>query len=287
MIRAKLDGIDPAARDHPTQNQPDQKLPTQNQPNHDQPSPEHADPMQGMRLSASQRDYSELKKTHEQVAQRLSADAHSPTAPFSKKELEDISKRFAEAREAHNLRRSPAELHEIADLGRQHNKAQEKIDRVHGAQPSPRQKQERELVDQQYLAQRVGIEGRWLGQDLRRQKLPGAERCEQESRRAHHTGRHFHKQRQNLEADPVRALARAVQKQDQQKQAEQQQEALRSGQTVTAGKKANAPGNPKKDVDRKERAGQARTGKGNAPKGISQKGPTRPGNTRGGGGRSR
>jgi hypothetical protein len=282
-IRAKLDGRDPAVSNR---HAPDQAA--QNQHTQNQPSPERAaDPMQGMRPSVAQRDYTELKKTHEQVAQRLAAEVESPTASLSKEQLEDMSKRFADIREAQKLGRSPAELREIAELARMHTKARENMDRVHGPEPSPQQNQQRELLDRQYLAQRVGVEGRWLGQDLRRKLLPGAERCEQEARRAHHAGRQFHQQRQNLEADPVRNLARVVQEQDQQKQAELQQAALRSGRTVTAEQRANAPENSKKGVDRQERAGHARDGKGNAPKAISQKGPTRPGNTRGGCGRSR
>jgi hypothetical protein len=285
IIRAKLAGIDPAARDHPTHDQSAAKRPAQNQPAHDQPSPERVDPMQGMRPRVAQRDYSELKKTHEQVAQRLAAEVESPTASLSKEQLEDMSKRFAEVREAHKLERSRAELREIADLSRMQTKARENLDNVHGPEPDPQQKQQRELLDHQHLAERVGVEGRWLGQDLRRKKLPGAERCEHESRHAHHAGREFHEQRQKLEADPVRALARTIQKQDQQQQADLQQVALRSGRTVTDGRRDNDPENSKKGVDRQERAGHARDGKGkgNDPKQISHKGPTRPGNARGGG----
>jgi hypothetical protein len=289
MGRAKLAGIDPTARDHPAQNQPDQKQPAQNQPTHDQPSPARADPMQGVRPSAPQRDYSELKKTHEQVAQLLGAGGQSPAASLSKEQLEDMSKRFADIRDVHKLERSRPELREIADHARMHTKAREDLGRAHGPEPSPQQKQERELLDCQHLAERVGVEGRWLGQDLRRKQLPGAEQCEHEGRHAHHAGRQFHQQRQNLKADPVRDLARTVQEQDQQKQAELQQEALRSGRTVTAEQRANAPENSKKGVDRKERPGQAGNEKGNPKKQGSHKGPTRPGPgmTRGGGGRSR
>jgi hypothetical protein len=222
IIRAKLAGIDPAARDHPTHDQSAAKRPAQNQPAHDQPRPERADPMPGLRPSVAQRDYSELKKTHEQVAQRLAAEVESPTASLSKEQLEDMSKRFAEVREAHKLERSRAELREIADISRMQTKARENLDNVHGPEPDPQQKQQRELLDHQHLAERVGVEGRWLGQDLRRKKRPGAERCEHESRHAHHAGRQFHQQRQNLKADPVRALARVIQEQDQQKQAAQQ-----------------------------------------------------------------
>jgi hypothetical protein len=292
IIRAKLAGIDPAVRDHPAQNQPDQKRPAENQPNYDQPSPEHADPMQGMRPSVAERDYTELKKTHEQVAQRLSAEAHSPTTPLTKEQLKDISKRFAEVREAHDLQRSSAELSELKDLAQVQKQSREKLYRAPGPEPDPQQKQERELLGRQHLAERVGVEGRWLGQDLRRKKLPGAERCEQEARHAHYAGRQFHQQRQNLKADPVRALAHVIQEQDQQKQAAQQHEALRSGRTVTDGQGANAPENSrpensKKAVNRKAHADKARDGKGNAAKQGSHKGPTRPGNARGGGGRSR
>ena len=264
MVQAKLAGRDQVGRDHPTQDQPTRKLPPQNQPTHEQPSPERADPMQGMRPTATQRDYTELKKTHEQVAQRLGAEVESPTAPLPKEQLEDMSKHFADVREAQNLERSPAELRELKDLADVQTKAMEQFDRVHGPEPSPQQKQQRELLDRQHLAERVGVEGRWLGQDLRRQQLPGAERYEQEGRRAHHSGRQFHHQRQNLKSDPVRDLARVVQKQDQQKQAELQQDAQRSGRTVTAGQRANAPENSRKAADRQERADRARKGTGKA-----------------------
>ena len=132
MTRAKLAGIDPTARDHPTQNQPNQKQPPQNQPTHDQPSPERADPMQGIRPSTPQRDYSELKKTHELVAQRLGAGDQNPAASLSKEQLEDMSKRFADVREAHKLERSRPELREIAELARLQTKARENLDRAHG-----------------------------------------------------------------------------------------------------------------------------------------------------------
>ena len=75
-----------------------------------------------------------------------------------------MSKRFAEVREAHKLGRSPAELREIAEIARMNAKARENLDGAHGPEPSPQQKQQRELLDCQHLAQRVGVEGRWLGQ---------------------------------------------------------------------------------------------------------------------------
>jgi len=277
QLTAKLNGCDLPERD-----QTSQQKPSMDQPGQGQPSPEQADPMRGMRPSALRRDYTELKKTHEQVAQRMAAEAQTPTAPLSKEQLEDMSKRFAEARDAQKLKRSHAELNEIANLSRQHNKAHQKLDGVHGTETSTeRSKQQRELVDHYYLAARMGIEGRWLGQNLRMNSLPGADGYEQDARRANHTAHHLREQRQKRKADPAQDLARTVLEQDRQQQAQMQQEAQRSGRSITAGQRANAPEKARQSGEQKKRAERARNGTGNE-KG-SHKGPTRPGNARGDG----
>jgi hypothetical protein len=237
--------------------------------------------MAGMRPSDQPRDYSELKKTHDQVAR---ASAESATALLSKEQLQEMSDHYSQFRKAANLQPSPAELGELSELARMQAENRERLDRAHGPHPTAQQNHQRELLDHQHLAERVGTEAHLFAQRLREQRLPGADGYDKERRRAYETAHQLQERRQNLGPDHARDVTRAVQQQDQQKQAEVQ-EALRGGKTLSAEQKANAPADAKQAIDRQERndaAPNANTGRDQ----VTPRGPVRPGNT-GSGGRSR
>jgi hypothetical protein len=207
------------------------------------------------------RDYSELQRTHEQVATKQNADQRGSTEPatamLSKERLHEMAERCADTRKAGNLEPTPSELRERSDLAKMHDASREKLDRAHSPAPNEQQKQERALLDHQQLAERVGIEARMIGQHLRRQSAPGAESFEHDARRAHQTARLVHAQRQNQNpgaiAGPAHDSARVVQQQEQQKQSAAQ-EAARGGSTVTSEQRANASPDAKQTLDRKDRA---------------------------------
>lgn len=241
------------------------------------------DPMAGVRSHGATRNYGKLQETHEQVAAKQNAGqgtaAESATAVLSKQQLHTIAQRCAETRKAGNLEPTPAEIRERNELTKMQTADQEKFDRTHGPAPNEQQKQQFALLDHQQLAERVGAEARSIGQHLRRQGAPGAGSFEHDARRAHHTARLVHEQRQNLGAgiDRTQDAARVVQQQEQHKSAAQ--EAARGGSTLTSEQRANASPDVQRTLDRKDRADAIRNG-GTGPGDRSTRGNARPGNSR-------
>jgi hypothetical protein len=154
------------------------------------PAPPKLDPMQGLHPNGPPRDYGELQKAPDQVAQRGHA-ADPATDLLSKQQLQDMSERYAEARKAENLQPTPFELRERNELAKKQSEIAEKIDRAHGPADA-QQMQQRALLDHQHLAERVGVEARLIGQRLRNQNAPGAEIYVREARSALNTARLVH-----------------------------------------------------------------------------------------------
>lgn len=239
-----------------------------------------ADPMAG--LTPQAKDYAKLQRTHERVAAaQKQGNGQAATDPLPKEQLQDMAKRFAEERKAGNLEPTPAELRERNGLTRAQDEARQNLDRAHGAHPNAQQQRERALIEQQHLAEQLGVEGRWIAQHLRKQGRPGAEGVEQDARRAHHTARAVHEQRQNTGPDRVAEAGRISRQQDQQRQTEAQ-EAARGGRSSTSEQRANASPEARQALERKDRADDARTTTG--PRDPTPRdGSGKPGNSRSGG----
>lgn len=241
-------------------------------------------PLEGVRPSGPLRNYSELQKTHEQVAAKQNADqgtaAEPATAPLSKEQLQAITQRCAETRKAHNLEPTTSDLRERNELTKMHTAAREKLDRAHGAAPNEQKNQQVAMLDHQQLAERLGAEARSIGQHLRRQGVPGAESFEHDARHAHHTARLVHEKRQNLgrALDRVQDPARIVRQQEQQKQADAQ-EAARGGSKLTSEQRANASPDVQRTLDRKDRTDAIRNG-GARPGERRTQGNAKPANAR-------
>ena len=174
-----------------------------------------------------------LKAAHVQVADLLSAQ-----------QLQEMSERYAQVRKTANL---TPRLGEIGTAELATTQAKQLAEA--GSLPH----RQRELFKHQQLAERIGNEARSIAQGLRQKQLPGAESFDQEARRAFHTGRHVHLQRQQLYRESHATGAR-----DQQRQADVQ-EAMRSGKEPTAAHKANAPAGLKQALDRQQRRASDRS----------------------------
>ncbi len=206
--------------------------------------PTRDDPMAGVRAHGAPRDYSELRRTHAQVAAEQNAErdvtGDSATALLSTEQLHAMAERYAEARKAGNLEPTSSELRERNDQMKMQTEDRGNLDRAHGSAPNEQQKQERTLLDHQQLAERVGVEARMIGEQLRRQEAPGAESYEREARSAFHTARSIHEQRQNfgMETDRTSDATHVVQQQDQPMQSAAQ-ESVRGGNILSSEEPAN------------------------------------------------
>lgn len=251
--------------------------------------PAHDDPMAGVQRHAAPHDYTELRRTHEQVAATRDAERSgrpdSATAILSKEQLQSMAERYAEVRKASHIDLTPTEQRKHAEEAKMQATDRERLDRARGSTPNDQQKQEPTLLDHQQLAERVGSEALRLGQYWRKQGAPGAESYEREARSAFDTARRVREQRQNPGPGPdrVREAARVVRQDEQQKQSAAQ-EAVRDNSPLTSEQRANASPDVKQTLDRKERADSVRSAGGADEKSQSARNESaKPGNTRSGG----
>jgi len=244
--------------------------------------------MAGIRLHSQPRDYADLGRTHEQVAAKQNATPRGSGddigKPLSAEQLQTMAERYTELRKTSKLEPTVADKREHERLGQLQAADRERLDREHGPSPTVEQKQQRQLLDRQHLAEQVGTEARSIAQGLRRSGAGGAESFEQESRRAHQTARSLHAERQNLRGNPDRGqeAERVTQQQEQQKQKDAQEATLGS-KPLTSEQRASAAPEVKLALDRKERdAATKKTGAEHDFRGA-QKEVAKPGNTRPGG----
>ena len=240
--------------------------PTIEQPPAQSAIPVTQDQSQVERVTTKPRDYSELHKTHERVAQEHSL--------LSMQQLTEISARYAEFQKTLNV--TPM----TGAIGTTENATKQAPQQ---AETSPLDQRQRALLDHQQLAERVGVEARSIAQSLRRQQLPGAESYDREALSAFHTGRHVHSQRQQLYRE---GRTSGGAQPDQQRQTDAQ-EAVRSGKELSSVQKANAPADVKQRLDGRPRAAaDPSTGKaspGRSDPASPSSGPKPSGTTRSGG----
>ena len=274
-------------RDHPRAepNRPGTTLPPiQEPPRLDRdsaPSPALSQPQPANSLdnktpNAPPRDYSELQRTHEQVAEQLkqsgrqAANAEAPgqsaepaTAMLSKERLVIMLEHFPEMRREANLPTTQSEINERAALAHMQDADRTKLDQAHGPQPDRQQQDERNLLDHQHLAEQAGVQGKWIALHLKAQNSPDAAQYGDDARRAFQTARLTHEQRQNLRAGSDRAqdAVRDAEEGHHQQQASAQ-EAARSGGALTSGQRANPSPEVRQTTERQERAAAREVGVG-------------------------
>jgi hypothetical protein len=190
------------------------------------PSPQQDRPntLVGKIPHAPPRDYTELQRSHEQTATQIKAAERNPAAPrpheqtaapptpvMPKQTLALMIEHFPEIRREANLPTTQAEIHERAELARAQDIDRTKLDQMHGPQPNQKQRNERDLLDHQHLAEQVGVQAKWIANHLKARALPAsAEQYGKDFRQAFATARHLHEQRQKLgleidrHADPQR-----------------------------------------------------------------------------------
>ncbi|MGO9545218.1 MAG: hypothetical protein ACLPPF_10530 [Rhodomicrobium sp.] len=255
-----------------------------------QPRPGNA--LEGKTPNAPPRDYSELQRAHEQAAERSKQGERQPhaaeafaqsaepaTAMLSKEHLSIMLEHFPEIRRESNLPTTQAEMNERAELSRAQDADRLKLEQAHGAQPNPQQFHERDLLDHQHLAEQAGVQAKWIARYLKAQNSPDADRYNNDARRAFHTARLTHEERQN----PGAGIDRS---QDAARVSEANHQAVREGKELTAEQRANPSLEARQRIDGEQRTAAAREV---GAKGKDQN--TQPGNTRTGkspsGGRSR
>jgi hypothetical protein len=187
----------------------------QNAPRHmQQVELDRADPLKGKVPHAPLHDYSTLQATHEQLATSRKTDqlqpaavkTHDPTstpaAPLmSKDALSLMLEHFPEIRREANLPVTRAEIDERANLSRAQDADRQKLDQEHGTQPNQRQHTERNLLDHQHLAEQVGVQAKYIARQLKANGSPEAAHYDADARRAFHTARGIHEQRQKLDPE--------------------------------------------------------------------------------------
>jgi hypothetical protein len=215
-----------------------------------------SDPMQGVEPHAPPRDYSQLNLAHEQIARQLRAgpNARQPQASapelLSVQELHSMSQRFAEVRRDVNIVPDRGEMLQKADLARAHE-----IDRQLTAQKfeqspgDPKHEQARSLMQHQHLAERVGVEAKWIARHLKAAGLPDADKFQKDATRAFATAHARSAGRENLRPgadrdDQQRSGAEAFEAQKQYSE----REAAQGGRTQSAESRGNTPGAAVKEV---------------------------------------
>ncbi len=258
-----------------------------------QPGPGNS--LEGKTPSAPPRDYAELQREHEQAAERSKQGERQPpaqsaepaTAMLSKERLVIMLEHFPEIRRESNLPTTQAEMNERAELSRAQDADRLKLEQAHGPQPNLQQHHERDLLDHQHLAEQAGVQAKWIARYLKAQNSPDADRYNNDARRAFHTARQTHEQRQNpgVDANRSRQTARGIEPDQPQKQADPGQP-VREGKELTSEQRANPSPEARQIIEREERATAAREV---GAKGKDQN--AQPGNARTGkgptGGRSR
>ncbi len=240
------------------------------------PQPAPGNPLEGKLPSGPPRDYSELQRTHEQVAAQLKqagvqpAGAQPPvpsaepaTAMLSKDQLITMLEHFPEMRREANLPTMQSEINERAALAHMQDADRTKLEQAHGPQPDRQQQDERNLLDHQHLSEQAGVQGKWIALHLKAQNSPDAAQYGHDSRLAFQTARLTQEQRQNLRAgsDRVQDVVRDGEEAHHQQQANAQ-EAARTGGVLSSEQRANASPETRQTMERHERAAAREVGMG-------------------------
>jgi hypothetical protein len=198
---------------------------------------------------------------------------------LSKEHLSIMLEHFPEIRRETNLPTTQAEMNERAELARAQDAVRLKLEQAHGPQPNLQQHHERDLLDHQHLAEQAGVQAKWIARYLKAQNSPDADRYNNDARRAFHTARLTHEERQN----PGAGIDRS---QDAARASQADHQAVREGKELTSEQRANPSPEARQRIEREERAAASREV---GAKGKDQN--TQPGNARTGkspsGGRSR
>ncbi len=258
--------------------------------------PKLDNPMEGVRPNASPRDYSELQRTHERLAEHMKqagAGRITPEPPgqaaelaaaiFSKEQLLLIIEHFPDIRREANLLTGQPEIRERDELARAQNTDRWELEKTLGSEPDPQELEKLDLLERQHLAEQVGVQAKWIAQQLKAQHAPDADQYSRDSRRAFQTARVIHEQRQKLGASIERAQDAEPVLQADQQSTQSADEAVRAGNVLTSEQRANASPETRATIDRKERADAAREVTNGGKDQSAQQGPAKPGNSRGGG----
>ncbi len=239
------------------------------------PQPALDNPLEGKHPSGPSRDYSELQRTHEQVAAQLKqagvqpAGAQPPvpsaepaTAMLSKDQLITMLEHFPEIRREASLPTTQSEIDERAALAHMQDADRIKLEQAHGPQPDKHQQDERNLLDHQHLAEQAGVQGKWIARHLKAQDPAEAGKYNAGSRSALRTAHHIYEQRQHPGAASNRAqdAVRDAEDGHHQQQANAQ-EAARSG-VLTSEQRANPSAETRQTMERQERAAAREVGVG-------------------------
>jgi len=237
--------------------------------------PQPANSLDNKTPNAPPRDYSELQRTHEQVAghlkqsgrQAVSAEApgqsvEPATAMLSKERLVIMLEHFPEMRREANLPTTQSEINERAALAHMQDIDRTKLEQTHGPQPDRQQQDERNLLDHQHLAEQAGVQGKWIALHLKAQNSPDAAQYGRDSRSAFQTARLTHEQRQNLRAGSGRDQdpAHGAEEGHHQQQANAQ-DAARTG-VLTSEQRANPSAETRQTMERQERGAAREAGVG-------------------------
>lgn len=260
------------------------------------PQPKPANTLDGKTPNAPPRDYSVLERSHEEAGLHLRqaqtggsdpVQRDAQTAVLSKEQLVTMIEHFPDIRREADLKTSPSEIRERADLARSQDAERMKFDQTHGdaANRTQQQHKERDLLDYQHLAQQAGVQSKWIARQLEARGSPDAAAYKTDAFSAMHTARAIQNQRQNQHAGASRSreIGRAAQN-DQPQHLAAAQDAARTGRELTSDQRANLPADARSSIESKERAASARDGTG-AKADKHQQSPVRPGpgNSKGGG----
>ncbi len=228
------------------------------------PQPALVNQLEGKHPNGPSRDYSELQRTHEEVAAQLKQanaqpSAEPATAMLSKDQLITMLEHIPEIRREANLPTTQSEINERAALSHVHDADRIKLEQAHGAQPDLQQQHERNLLDHQHLAEQVGVQAKWIAVHLKAQNPAEAGKYNADSRRALRTAHNIHEQRQHPGAATNRSqeTARGIEPDEHQRQADPQQP-VHEGKELTSEQRANPSPEARQRIEREERTAAAR-----------------------------
>ncbi len=239
------------------------------------PQPALDNSLEGKLPNGPPRDYSELQRTHEQVAaqskqaerppENRKASPHSAqpeTATLSKESLVVMLEHFPEIRREASLPTTQSEIDERAALAHMQDADRQKLEQAHAQAPSPqpdKQHAERDLLDHQHLAEQVGVQAKWIAQHLNAQDPAEAGKYNADSRRALRTAHNIYEQRQHPGAARNRSqeTARGIEPEEHQKQADPQQ-SVHEGKELTPEQRANPSPEARQRIEREDRTAAAR-----------------------------
>ena len=91
---------------------------------------------------------------------------------LSKERLVIMLEHFPEMRREANLPTTQSEMNERAALAHMQDADRTKLEQAHGSQPDRQQQDERNLLDHQHLAERQGVQAKWIALHLKAQNSP-------------------------------------------------------------------------------------------------------------------